>query len=196
MNRKELKESAKNQLQGKWAWGVGVCFIGSVLAGVASSVSFGILSGILVYGVYYAFVDLADGKYQSNIFSAAFSAFTNKKFLPSLVTSLLEYFFVFCWSLLLIVPGIVKSYSYAMAPFIVKDVSEAGKEIAATQAISEIRKLMDGHKGELFLLDLSFLGWALLCVLTLGIGFLWLNPYYNATKANYYRKLVGDKYLK
>ena len=54
---------------------------------------------------------------------------------------------------------------------------------------------MDGHKAELFLLDLSFLGWWLLSCLTAGIGFLWLAPYYRATKANYYRKLAGNKYL-
>lgn len=196
MNRKELKAAAQNQLQGKWAWGVGVCFITSVLAGFAGYVSAGILSGILIYSVTYAFLDLADDKYQSNIFSAAFSAFTNKKFLPTLVTSLLEDFFVFFWTLLLIVPGIVKSYAYAMAPFIVKDMTDAGKEISATQAITESRKLMDGHKSDLFIFDLSFLGWTLLCILTAGIGFLWLTPYYRAAKANYYRKLAGDKYLK
>lgn len=83
-----------------------------------------------------------------------------------------------------------------MAPFIVKDMTDAGKEISATQAITESRKLMDSHKSDLFIFDLSFLGWTLLCILTAGIGFLWSTPYYRAAKANYYRKLAGDKYLK
>lgn len=59
MNRKELKAAAQNQLQGKWAWGVGVCFITSVLAGFAGYVSAGILSGILIYSVTYAFFGLS-----------------------------------------------------------------------------------------------------------------------------------------
>ncbi|CCI82034.1 hypothetical protein FC41_GL000658 [Lactobacillus hominis DSM 23910 = CRBIP 24.179] len=83
-----------------------------------------------------------------------------------------------------------------MAPYITKDLADAGQEITATQAISESRKVMDGHKGELFVLDLSFIGWWLLSILTLGIGFLWLIPYVRVTHANFYRQLVGDTYKK
>lgn len=86
--------------------------------------------------------------------------------------------------------------SYSMAPYIVKDLAEAGEDIAPTEAISESRKLMDGHKGELFLLDLSFIGWAILATIPLGLGWPWLTPYYQATKANYYRQLAGDQFKK
>lgn len=195
MTRKELKSLAKDQLQGKWTWAVGVTFIAFVVNFVLSWCSAGFLANLIGFSVYFAFLDLVDGKYQKNVFTATFSAFTNKRILPTLLTSMLAYIFTFFWTLLFIIPGIVKSYSYAMSAYIVKDLSDAGKEITATQAIRESRKLMDGHKAELFMLDLSFIGWWLLSLLTAGIGFFWLAPYYRATKANYYRKLAGNKFL-
>ena len=94
--------------------------------------------------------------------------------------------FIFLWSLLLIIPGIIKSYSYAMTPFIMAD----NPSMTAKEAITASRKLMDGHKGELFVLELSFFGWGLLAVLTLGIGYIFLNPYVNAARAVFYRNLV------
>ncbi len=195
MTRKELKSLAKDQLLGKWTWAVGVTFIAFVVNLFLSWISAGFLANLIGFSVYFAFLDLVDGKYQKNVFTATFSAFTNKRILPTLLTSMLAYIFTFFWTLLFIIPGIVKSYSYAMSAYIVKDLSDAGKEITATQAIRESRKLMDGHKAELFMLDLSFIGWWLLSLLTAGIGFFWLAPYYRATKANYYRKLAGNKFL-
>ena len=108
-------------------------------------------------------------------------------------TWLLSYVFIALWSLLLIVPGIIKSLSYSQAEFIVKDMTDAGQEVAATEAINKSRELMNGHKWEYFLLELSFIGWDLLGGLSLGIGFLWILPYIKATEAEYYRKLTGDQ---
>ena len=104
-------------------------------------------------------------------------------FCLELLTSL----FVALWSLLLVIPGIVKSLAYAMAPFIM----EENPSMTATEAITASRQLMDGHKFELFCLQLSFFGWALLSALTLGIGSLWLNPYMNAATAAFYRSIAG-----
>jgi len=92
----------------------------------------------------------------------------------------------FLWGLLLIIPGIVASYSYAMTPYILAENPNMG----ARDAISRSKAMMDGHKGELFMLHLSFIGWDILAALTLNIGFLWLNPYRKAAEAAFYRKLV------
>ncbi len=101
-------------------------------------------------------------------------------------TMLLECVYVILWTLLLIIPGIVKGYSYALTSYILKD----RPDLKYNGAIEESMRLMDGHKMKLFLLDLSFIGWALLCILTLGIGFLWLTPYASTARAAFYENLV------
>ena len=110
----------------------------------------------------------------------------NKELFPRvLTTTLLYYVYIFLWCLLLIIPGFIKSYSYAMTPYILKD----NPEMKNNAAIEESMRMMDGHKLELFILDLSFIGWALLSLLTCGIGFLWLVPYMNMARVNFYEDL-------
>ncbi|MBJ6745474.1 DUF975 family protein [Streptococcus sp. 121] len=99
--------------------------------------------------------------------------------------------FLFCWTLLLILPGLIKSYSYSMTNYIIEDLVAQGKDIEPTEAITKSRILMDGHKLDLFLLDLSFIGWVLLSILTFGIGSLWLSPYIYTTRAAFYRELAA-----
>lgn len=101
--------------------------------------------------------------------------------------------FTALWTILFIIPGFIKGYSYAMTPYILKDKFAAGQtDIGATEAITESRHLMDGHKMDLFVLDLSFIGWGLLGIITFGIGFIWIVPSYRQTKANFYRSLVAN----
>ena len=92
---------------------------------------------------------------------------------------------IILWSLLLIVPGIIAHYRYAMAQFILCDYPDMN----AHQAIEESKELMKGHKMELFKLELSFAPWCLLCIATLGIGFIFLKPYINSAKVAFYREL-------
>lgn len=108
-------------------------------------------------------------------FKTAFCA----RFLTSLYITL--------WSLLLIIPGIVASYSYAMTPYILAE----HPELTASEAIQQSKDLMTGNRWRLFCLDFSFLGWSLLCVLTLGVGNLFLTPYTQAAYAVFYRDLTG-----
>lgn len=98
--------------------------------------------------------------------------------------------YIFLWSLLFIIPGIVKAYSYAMTPFIMAE----NPNLTANEAISASKEMMYGHKLELFLLELSFIGWNLLSVLTLGIGTLFLNPYMNVSLAIFYRSISRPAY--
>lgn len=98
------------------------------------------------------------------------------------LANLLIYIYIALWSLLLVIPGIVKAYSYSMTFFIMQE----NPGMSASEAIRASKQLMRGHKMELFLLELSFLGWAILSMLTLGIGYFFLNPYFVATKTAYY----------
>jgi len=97
--------------------------------------------------------------------------------------------YVTLWSLLLVIPGIIASYSYAMTPYILAE----NPGLRANEAISRSKEMMDGYKGELFLLHLTFIGWDLLAVLTLNIGHLWLNPYKHAAEAAFYRQLQAKQ---
>lgn len=103
------------------------------------------------------------------------------------LTMLLTNIYTILWTFLLIIPGIVKSYSYSMTSFILAD----RPDLAYNEAIEESMRMMDGHKMRLFILDLTFLGWALLCLLTLGIGFLFLEPYIYTSHAKFYENLLA-----
>lgn len=95
--------------------------------------------------------------------------------------------YCFLWGLLFIIPGIVKAYSYAMTPYIMAE----NPDMSAQDALRASMELMDGHKGELFWLRLTFIGWDILAALTLNLGHLALNPYKNAAEAAFYRELTG-----
>ena len=90
--------------------------------------------------------------------------------------------FIFLWSLLLVIPGIIKSYAYAMSVFILSE----NPEISPKEAMEISQKMMKGNKWRLFCLQLSFIGWDILNMFTLGIGGLWLGPYKNAASAAFY----------
>ena len=90
--------------------------------------------------------------------------------------------FTFLWALLLIIPGIMKAFSYALTPYIIMD----EPELTARQAITRSCEIMEGRRWKLFCLYLSFIGWGILSLLTFGIGFLWLVPYMNASIAAFY----------
>lgn len=117
----------------------------------------------------------------------SFGGFSN--FSNNMVAGILVPIFTFLWSLLFFIPGIVKSFSYAMMFYILND----HPEYSATQAITEICKMMHGHKGELFVLYLSFLGWDLLSLLTLGIlEIVYVAPYKAAAVAGFYDAIKGE----
>ena len=98
---------------------------------------------------------------------------------------------VFIGCILLIVPGIIAGLMFSQTEFILKE----DKEIGAIDAMMKSMKMMEGHKSELFWLTLSFIGWFLLCILTIGIGFLFLGPYFGTTMAHYYEDLKKEQAL-
>lgn len=149
-------------------------------AGVLGFIQF-ILGGTVRLGYCKYLLKLNDG--EEGELKDLFSQF--HRFGDGFVLSLLTAIYVFLWSLLFIIPGFIASYKYAMAPFILAE----NPGMKPKEAITASKEMMDGHKGELFVLGLSFIGWSLLSLLTLGIGNLWLNPYINASYAAFYRNL-------
>lgn len=95
--------------------------------------------------------------------------------------------FITLWSLLLFIPGIIASYSYAMAPYLMAE----NPDIGIMEAINRSKELMSGNKWRLFCLHLSFIGWAFLCIFTCGIGYLFLSPYQMLAEVAFYREITG-----
>ena len=107
-------------------------------------------------------------------------------------TLLLRDLFLVLWFLLFIIPGLIKSYSYSMVPFILAE----HPELSATETITRSREMMNGHKWRAFVLDLSFIGWTLLSAVTFGLTFIfWTSPYMNSTHAALYLKLKEEQGL-
>ena len=103
-------------------------------------------------------------------------------------TLILQNVYIFLWTLLLIIPGIIKSLSYAMTPFILKD----HPELSYDRAITRSSTMMKGHKMELFWLYLNFIGWIILSIVTLGIALLWVYPYLYTAFAHFYLDLKEE----
>ncbi len=106
-----------------------------------------------------------------------------------IVANLFRTIFTALWFLCLIVPGIIKIYSYSMTFYIMAE----DPTIQPLEAITKSQDMMIGHKLDLFTMHLSFIGWYLLCVVTLGIAILYVGPYVGAAQANFYRELVNNK---
>ncbi len=161
--------------------------VAALIASAASAVSLVqlILGGVVQLGYSRFLLKQHDGRaYEIKDLFSQFDRFS-----VGFLQHFLRGLFVILWSLLFIIPGIVKSFSYAMTPFILTD----HPELTAKEAIRRSQELMNGHKGELFVLGLTFIGWELLSALTLGIGSFWLNPYKNAAYAAFYRELTATQ---
>ncbi len=185
MNRSELKNRAKQALTGNWGTAIIVMIIFMALNALISSTGIGsLVTGLLNVGYFSCFLSIM--RHRSASIEGCVSAITDNigtKF----VSTLLVMLYTFLWSLLFIIPGIVKSYSYAMTPYILLD----RPELSATDAIKESEKMMNGHKMDLFILELSFIGWIFLSVLTCGALILYVEPYMMATKSAFYLELKG-----
>lgn len=144
-----------------------------------------LLGGVLQLGYAGFLLKTQDGKQPE--FRDLFSQFD--RFGTGFTQKFLRSLYVTLWSLLFLIPGIVKALSYAMTPFILAE----HPELTVSQAITLSETMMDGHKMDLFLLNLSFIGWTILSILTANLGFLVLNPYQNAARAAFYRQLQVEK---
>lgn len=192
------KNRALSALENKWGNFVLITFVYGFIIGITQVLSgdkdspailhlIGLVLFILALPLTWGYQTLFLGAVRGGDATAKdlFEGYNKELFSRVLTTTLLYYVYVLLWSLLLLIPGCIKSYSYAMTPYILKD----NPEMKNNAAIEESMRMMDGHKLELFLLDLSFIGWAILSILTCCIGFLWLVPYMNMARVNFYEDL-------
>lgn len=192
------KNRALSALENKWGNFVLITFVYGFIIGITQVLSgdkdspailhlIGLVLFILALPLTWGYQTLFLGAVRGGEATAKdlFEGYNKELFSRVLTTTLLYYVYVFLWSMLLLIPGCIKAYSYAMTPYILKD----NPEMKNNAAIEESMRMMDGHKLELFLLDLSFIGWAILSLLTCCIGFLWLVPYMNMARVNFYEDL-------
>ncbi len=186
MNNSEIKKSAKEAMKNKWGLAIGVFLVYGLISSAISATGIGaIATGLLSVGFAAFFLDaLRSEKASFDSFFKGFTEYLGTK----LVSMLLVGIYTFFWTILFYIPGIVKTYSYAMTPYILLD----KPELSANEAITDSRMMMRGHKWQLFLLDLSFIGWILLSLLTFGILFIYVIPYMQAARAEFYRTLKGE----
>lgn len=182
MSRAECKAQAKEILRGNWGMAFVVLLIYGIIISALSQFTFGIgtllLTSMFTIGVYNVFINAYIGKgYVVNeMFKNMGDNASNK-----IALSALKNIFITLWSMLFAIPGIIKTYSYAVSEFVLmKNPEKSGND-----CITESRKIMDGHKWELFIFDLSFIGWHLLAMLTFGILYIWLAPYMMQAKIIY-----------
>jgi uncharacterized membrane protein len=193
LDRVSLKQSAKDKLKGKWGTGVLITFIYLLVVG-----SLGGLSGIKYAGAIFSIISIfitppfALGltmtfiifvKTESLLLDNLFNGF--KDYAKSMAIYWWMVLWTVLWMLLFIVPGIIKALSYSQALFIIAD----NPNVKTRDALKISIKMTDGYKGDIFVMGLSFIGWALLAILTLGIGMLWLTPYIQTTYTNMFFKL-------
>ena len=170
-----------------WLFAVLACFIFSVICSAAGSIIVGIgaviVTGPLSFGLNYLFLKQARD-HQPMDLGDMFKGFSSD-FGQNLLIGLMTAIFTALWSLLLIVPGIVKAYSYSMVYYIKAD----HPEYDWRQCIAESQAMMNGHKMDLFILDLSFIGWMIVGSLCLGVGTLWVSAYMEAARAHFYESI-------
>ncbi len=193
MDRPTIRQMARNDLGNKifgkgWLMALVVLLIFSVIISAVSATVIGtfVLYGPLSIGVMSAFLTTSRKKTDMEVGEMFSEGFGN--FGRNFLIGLMETIFIMLWSMLFVIPGIVKSYSYAMTEYIAVD----NPDYDWKACIDASKEMMNGHKMELFLLDLSFIGWYLVGSITCGIGLLWVEPYHYAARTVFYRNLIND----
>ena len=191
---REIRAAARASLGGSiFANNWLIALVAIVLVNIATSlisyVPLGILLiGPLTVGLAYFFLTLVRKSENADVALLGFAFKNGDRIVRTLLIGILTWLFTFLWMLLFIIPGIVKTYAYALAPYIAAE----REELDARACIDESQRLMSGHKMQLFLLDLSFIGWYLLGFLCCGIGIFFVMPYTHAARAAFYCELVAD----
>ncbi len=202
----EIKKEAKAQLKGQWPKAFMMALIPAVFSiifyrstadGQTWSLILDLVRDFLLLGITFGFMDLLRNReYILQPLQEMAAPFRAQYFSKLFLLKLLKYLYIFLWTLLLIIPGIVKAYSYSQAELIYKDsVDRTGEQPSARACLAESQKLMQGHKAELFGLNLSFIGWVLLSGLTFGLLNLWLTPYMVMSEVIFYENITRGYYL-
>ena len=187
---KDYRNMAWRALSGKWLFMVGITLISGILTGVISLIPFVgnigslLISGPLSFG--YIFISMKIYRNEMTKTNDLFVGFNDfgRTFSLYIINSIL----IFLWSLLLIIPGIIKALAYSMSYYILAD----NPTLSQSEARRRSEQLMNGHKFRLFCLLLSFLGWILLSFLTFGILLFFVYPYIEVATAAFYDDLIEN----
>ena len=185
LKAKDFRKRAWTNLHGNWTTAVLSYLIMELIIGVLGFTWIGslIVSGPLTVG--FALVAINTARRNNPKIENLFAAF--KDFARAFVLWLINTIFVALWTLLLIIPGIIKSLSYSMSYYILID----NPDISANEARKQSMQLMHGNKWRLFCLNFSFIGWILLSLLTFGILLFWVLPYMEVARAEFYQSLIS-----
>jgi uncharacterized membrane protein len=219
----DFRKKAREALRGNWALAIGTGFIAALLGASSRGGSssnhewresdqlfnidlgsflfpffIGLVAFISIWFLITFFfggaIELGYCRFNKNLingrnpqFNDLFSKFD--LFWKALGLRIVIAIFTFLWSLLFIIPGIIAAYSYSMAFYIL----EENPSMGILDAINQSKEMMRGNKWRLFCLEISFIGWFILCLFTFGIGILWLHPYINAAVAAFYLEVSGSE---
>ena len=169
--------------------------VGAIILASLPIIIIASLFAAVIYFVLGSFIGVGYAKFNLNLvdkknaaFETLFEYFSHWK--TTTIARLLRALYVFLWSLLFIIPGIVAGFSYAMTDYILAE----DPELTADEAISQSKSIMMGNKWRFFCLQFSFIGWDVLATLAFGIGHLWLTPYKQAAYAAFYREVSGTEF--
>lgn len=192
-NRVEYKKAALASLSQNWGVACLLAIVFFVLVAIsefAGPVINMCVVGIMSVGIFFTFMRIialsqAGNSGSERVSFGTFLEGLEKHWLNALLGGLWYFLWVFLWTLLFVILGIVKAYSYSMMFCVFAE----NPKISAMRAMDLSKILTSGHKADLFVMDLSFLGWMILCALTCGIGSIWLFPYMQMAKTHAYYDL-------
>lgn len=211
--RSFYREEAQRKLTGKYGEVILYLILTGIVAGIFTSLTdsfrpdyqdgimidqgipalvtlFSVLGFLFSAGIAYStqslFIDITNDE-QFNVWEKIKIGFVND-YGRNIVLVFMQGLFTFLWALLLIVPGIIKAYAYSMSMYIVNK----EPQVQGIEAITRSKTIMSGHKMDLFLLDLSYIGWYLLSILTLGILLLWVVPRHSTARTLVFNEIYYD----
>jgi uncharacterized membrane protein len=181
---KILIKNAREALSGKWGTAVVAFLIYALISGALGAIPFaGALITMLIMGplmLGWTRFSMLIARNEEASINQLFEGFND--FMRPFITYLLMVIFIILWMILLIIPGIIAAHAYSMTFYIMND----DPSIGGMDALRKSKEMMYGYKWKLFCLGLRFIGWALLCLLTFGIGYLWLVPWIQVSAAKFY----------
>lgn len=194
MDRVSIKTRAKEQINNK-IFQLLAIYLVIIAASCLISIIFGLFAGIINFilsgpvalslaTVYLGIIK----KSRTPDVEDVIIGFKDNQFGRSLITYIRYKLFAFLWSLLLVIPGIIKSISYSQMFYLIAE----DKKLEPGKAQKKSMEMMEGHKADYFVLILSFIPWFLLCAVTLGLAAIYVVPYYQATMAEFHVRLVKE----
>ncbi len=193
MKAKDIRQFAWQSLSGKWGVCVLIFLIYDLIMGACSGLSMYVIgavalllvTGPLTLGTTKVSLQVVKGEKPE--IATLFDGF--KDFTRTVVLAITNELLIFAWSLLFVIPGIIKAYAYSMSYYVLLD----NPNLTANEARKKSMELMSGNKWRLFCLQFSFIGWYLLSMLTFGILLFWVVPYMNVATAKFYVELLPEE---